>query len=163
MAADAITRLYDVQKNSVTLTCEEGKGGYRPGDITFHAKPGKSIDLAKLRESLSATRLSGDKNLKGTSMQVTYLEITATGQVSAANSQATFKVAGTGQQFNLTEDKSAKGALQRLRDAVAQGRTITSVTGRVQGWNGRFPEVLHAVGNATGTPVLLVTDFQTAK
>lgn len=161
MAADAISRLYDVQKNSVILTCEDGKGGYRPGDITFHAKPGKSVDLAKLRESLSATRLSGDKNLKGTSMQVTYLQITANGEVSAANNAATFKVGGTGQQFALAEEPSAKGALQRLRDAVAQGKKVTNVTGRVQGWNGRFPEVLNALGKANGPPVLQVTDFQT--
>ena len=39
MARDAIARQYDVEKNKVILTCEEGGGSYRPGTIVFHAKP----------------------------------------------------------------------------------------------------------------------------
>src|SRR5438045_1322208 len=48
MARDAISRQYDVQKNSITLTCEGDKGAYRPGVITFFAKNGRSIDLDKI-------------------------------------------------------------------------------------------------------------------
>ena len=59
MACDAIARQYDVDKNSVQLFCEPGKGSYRPGTITFIAKKGHSIDLEKIRESITATRLSG--------------------------------------------------------------------------------------------------------
>ena len=83
MARDAITRQYDVEKNRVTLTCADGKEGYRPGLITFHAKKGKSIDLTKIRESIAATRLSD-----GTAMSVDYLEITALGAVEAGDDSA---------------------------------------------------------------------------
>ena len=48
MARDAIARQYDVDKNSITLTCEPGKSGYRPGLITFLPKKGKSLDLDKI-------------------------------------------------------------------------------------------------------------------
>src|SRR5437016_5436370 len=114
MARDAIARQYDVDKNSVTLTCEPGQGGYRPGTITFHAKKGKSIDLDKIRESITATRLSG-----GTNMGMEYLEITATGVVEANGKELVFKVSGTDQQFVLAEPPSAKGTLERLREALA--------------------------------------------
>ena len=76
MAADAIARQYDVDKNRMTLVCETESGNYRPGTITFFPKPGKSLDLRKMEESLRATRLSG-----GTSMSVTYLDITVLGEV----------------------------------------------------------------------------------
>ena len=76
MARDAIARQYDVKKNSIILTCEEGKGSYRPGLITFEPKKDRSLDLDKILESLTATRLSG-----GTSMGVDYFEITILGAV----------------------------------------------------------------------------------
>jgi hypothetical protein len=138
MASDAIARQYDVNKNSVILTCEPGKQSYRPGTIAFAAKAGKSIDLAKMRESIAATRLSG-----GTNMGMEYLEITATGAVQASD----------------------KGTLERLRDALARGEKLSSVTGRVQGWNGRFPDVLKALEKAPpeSRSVLLVTDFEMHK
>src|SRR5205809_22079 len=137
MARDAITRQYDVDKNRVTLTCAEGKESYRPGLITFHAKQGKSIDLTKIRESITETRLSG-----GTAMGVEYLEITALGAVAAADKELLLTVSGCGQQFTLGEAPTAKGMAQKLRDALGRGEKVTGVTGRVQGWNGRFPEVL---------------------
>src|SRR2546423_13246023 len=98
MARDAISRQYDVDRNQVTLTCEEGKGGYRPGIITFSPKAGKSLDLHKMEESIRATRLSG-----GTSMSVDYLEITITGDVVIDGPTALFKVSGASQQFLLKE------------------------------------------------------------
>jgi hypothetical protein len=158
MAADAISRLYDVRKNLVTLTCEPGKGGYRPGDVTFHAKKGRSLDLAKIHESLTATRLSG-----GTNMGVTYLEITALGALIDAGPKARFQVAGTGPEFVLAAESSNAKVLQKLRDAQARGEKVVSITGRVEGWNGRFPDVLRAIGKASGPPVLSVTAFETAK
>src|SRR5260370_42063827 len=106
MARDAISRQYDVEKNTMTLTCEGDKGSYRPGLITFQAKKGKSIDIDKIRESISATRLGG-----GTNMRVDYLEITATGTVKLDDKGAILAVAGSGQQFALAEDSSAKGKL----------------------------------------------------
>jgi hypothetical protein len=159
MARDAIARQYDVDKNSVNLTCEPGKENYRPGTITFFAKKGKSIDLDKIRESIAATRLSG-----GTQMGMEYLEIIVHGTLEATDKELLLKVSDTKQQFTLAEPPSAKGTLERLRKTVAPGDKVTLV-GRVQGWNGRFPDALQAVAKAQaqGHSVLLVTDFELAK
>jgi hypothetical protein len=166
VARDAIARQYDVDKNSVTIDIEPGKGNYRPGTITFRAKEGKSIDLDRMRASLQATRLSG-----GTGMGVSYLELTVTGQVVAAGQELLLRPAGKGQTFTLAEDPEAKPKpdtktpFRRLREAVEKGDKVTRVTGRVRGWSGTFPIVLRALAaeSAKGTmPVLVVTEFQDA-
>ena len=163
MARDAISRQYDVDKNRVTLTCEEGKGNYRPGIITFYPKAGKTLDLRKMEESIRATRLSG-----GSSMGVDYLEITALGDVTIDGNAATFKVSGSTQQFTLKEASAKDGEktpLGRLREALAGGAKIESVTGRVQGWTGTFPVVLRNFAKmpADATQELTVTDFEMKK
>jgi hypothetical protein len=158
MARDAIARQYDVDKNSITLTSEPGKGGYRPGLITFSAKKRKSLDLDKIRESITATRLSG-----GTRMGMDYLEISVRGELAPRDQHIVLKVSGTPQEFVLREGP-AKAAWQRLRDALARGQKAASVTGRVEGWSGRFPDVLRALAKTQGTPaVLVVTDCDSAK
>src|SRR4051794_23109097 len=122
MARDAIARQYDVDKNRVTLLCETDKGHYRPGTITFFPKKGKSLDLRKMRESLTATRLSG-----GTAMAMNSLEVTATGEVVLDGETALLKVSGTTQQFLLKQAGTRGGAktpLQRLRAAVAAGAKV---------------------------------------
>ena len=156
MAADAIARQYDVDKNSVNLFCEPGKGNYRPGTITFLAKKGSSIDLDKIRESITATRLSG-----GTNMSVDYLEITATGQIQAADKEVLLK-GKAGPVFVLMDGPKTKGFVQKLRDAPEK---VVSVTGHVQGWNGRFPVMLQALAKTSGQERLhlLVTGFETRK
>jgi hypothetical protein len=167
MARDAIARQYDVDKNAVRLDISPVKANYQEGAITFAAKKGKSLDLDKLRESLWATRLSG-----GTRMQMNYLEITVRGDVVPDGDAARLHVAGTGQRFALAEDPSAKPEAggptpyQRLRQALARGEKVVSVTGHVHGWSGYFPDVLKtlAAPSAGQAPAqLLVTDFQTAK
>jgi hypothetical protein len=163
MARDAIARQYDVDKNRVTLTCEAGKGGYRPGTITFFPKHGKSLDLRKMMESITATRLSG-----GTNMSMDYLEITAAGEVVLDATTVLLKVSGTTPEFVLKDAPSkggVKSPLERLRAAVASGAKVVSVTGRVEGWSGRFPVVLSALARRPpgALGVLLVTDFETAK
>ena len=163
MARDAISRQYDVDKNRVTLTCEEGKGNYRPGIITFHPKAGKALDLRKMEESIRATRLSA-----GTSMGVDYLEITAIGDVTIDGKTAMFKVSGTLEQFSLKDAGAKDGAtktLERLREALAAGGKVESVTGRIEGWKGTFPVVLRAMAKmpADATPELTVTDFEMKK
>src|SRR5262245_47510238 len=152
MARDAIARQYDVDKNSVDMTTEKGKGSYLPGTITFQAKKGRSIDLEKVRESIAATRLSG-----GTNMKKDWTGITAKGEV-AGGEELSLKVSGSGEEFVLKEEASAKEVLPRLREALKRGDKVTSVTGRVQGWNGRFPDVLKAVAGQKKM-VLQVTDF----
>src|ERR1017187_5768211 len=124
MARDAIARQYDVDKNSLTMTCE-GKGSYMPGVITFYAKKGKSFDIEKIRESISATRLTG-----GTSMRVDYFELTARGDIQLSETDAFLKVPGIDQRFTLGDDASAKGTLQKLRDALQRGDKVESVTDR---------------------------------
>jgi hypothetical protein len=176
VARDAIARQYDVDKNAVKLEMEAGGGDYRPGVITFVAKKGKSIDLDQIRESIKATRLYGN-----TQMQVTYLEVTALGEVAMVQRDLVLKVTATGQEFALAEGpnaggKSGKSPYQRLREALGRGEKVTSATGRVEGWSGRFPVVLRAL---EGQPTkegsqprqsspgqrarLLVTDFGTGK
>src|SRR6516162_10215346 len=123
MARDAIARQYDVDKNSITLTCEPGKADYRPGLITFYAKKGKSLDLDKIRASIAATRLSG-----GTSMRMDYLEITARGDLVAKGNAEYLMVSGTRQMFWLKEAPGNPQLWQQLRDAVAQGKKVSSVT-----------------------------------
>lgn len=167
MARDAISRQYDVDKNSVILKMEDAAGDYRPGTITFRAKNGKSINLDQIRESIQATRLSG-----GTQMRVTYLEVTARGEVLTTGQETILRVKGSGQEFTLADDphagpKGGKSPLQRLREALGRGEKVTSVTGRVGGWDGRFPDVLRAreaQSNSSGKrQQLLVTDFGTGK
>lgn len=155
MARDAISRQYDVQKNSIILTCEDGKGGYRPGLITFEPKKGRSLDLTKIRESIAATRLSG-----GTAMGVDYFEITVLGAVEIRDKELLLTVTKTGQQFALAEAPSAKGQVQKLRDALGRGDKVTTVIGHVQGWKGTFPPVLKALANESAIQTLLLIEFK---
>jgi hypothetical protein len=160
MARDAIARQYDVEKNSVALLSDaQDKKGYRPGTITFQARKGKSIDLEKLRASIAATRLSG-----GTNMKVDWLEVTARGEVTSSAAGLRLQVSGTGHEFVLAEDPDAKEVLPRLREALKRGTRVTSITGRVGGWSGRFPDVLRALApGAQGQGVLRVREFEVQK
>ncbi len=174
---DTIARQSDVDKSSMKYEVEPGSGKYRNGTITFYPQKGKSLDLAKIHASLQTTRLAGK-----TRSAVNYLEITAKGEVTVVEKDTLLKVAGTTQQFALGDDpkakpkEEAKTPFQRLCEALAKGETVTSVTGRVIGWSGPWPEVLRALAGepakdseksdkpAAKKPLLLiVTDFQTAK
>src|SRR5262249_40425719 len=147
---DTIARQSDVDKSSITYDVEPGTGKYRNGTITFAAKKGKSIDLEKLRESIQATRLGGNTN-----SAVNYLEITAEGEVVVGDKETLLKVSGADPQILLGDDPKAKPkegektAYQRLTDALAAGKKIASVTGRVQGWSGRWPVVLRQLAGET--------------
>jgi hypothetical protein len=96
--------------------------------------------------------------------------------VVAADKELRLNVAGTKQHFPLGEDPKAKPkegektALARLREAVAKGEKVTSVTGRVQGWSGVFPAVLKELAEQEAKEpglrkpaVLFVTDFEVAR
>jgi hypothetical protein len=161
MARDAIARQYDVDADSTKLTSFEGQtGSYQLGTIEFFAKKGKSIDLDKLDESIAATRLSGRTN-----MSIDYLEIKAKGEVVERGKELVLKVSGTGQELVLSEEPTAKGGLERLREAVARGDKVSTVTGRVPGWTGRFPDVLPAWAKAPDSQKrkLAVLDFEVEK
>jgi hypothetical protein len=170
VARDATARQSDVDDKSVKLVAE-GESRYSPGKITFSAKKGKSIDLDKLRADLQETRLG-----KRTSSRVTYLEITATGKVVEDGKELRLHVGGTKQQFLLGEDpkdkpkEGEKTPLARLRESVAKGKKVISVTGRVQGWSGVWPAVLKELAaeqekepSKRKPSVLHVTDFEVAK
>ena len=160
MARDAIARQYDVDADSMILVPIGLKRSYQLGTIEFFAKKGKSIDLDKLDESIAATRLSGNTN-----MSIDYLEITAKGKVIERDKELVLKVSGTGQEFVLSEEPTATDGLQRLREAVARGNKVSTVTGRVPGWSGRFPVLLRAWAKAPDTQKrkLAVVDFEVEK
>jgi hypothetical protein len=150
------------------MTDDRGKGDYRPGRIIFQAREGKSIDVDKIRESLKATRLSGN-----TGMGVTSLLLTVKGQVVVSDKEVLLKVKGTAQQFVLGEYSGAKAtdgkkvAFQRFRESLGkrEGQLVT-VTGYVNGWTGRFPDVLKARtadAEAGKLPLLQVTEFELVK
>jgi len=161
MACDAISRQYDVDADSTKLTRPKDQtGGYQLGTIEFAAKKGKSLDLDKIAESIAATRLSG-----GTNMRMDYLEITAKGAVIEQGKELVLKMSGTGQEWVLIEEPTAKGGLDRLREAVVRGDKVSTVTCRVPGWNGRFPVVLAAWAKAPDAQrrKLAVVDFKVEK
>jgi len=160
MARDAIARQYDVDADSIILQPLEPKVSYQRGTIEFAPKKGRSIDLDKICESITATRLSG-----GTKMSIDFLEITAKGKVLERDKELVLKVSGTGQELLLSEEPTAKDGLQRLREAVARGDKVSTVTGRVPGWSGRFPVVLAAWAKAPDAQKrkLTVVDFTVEK
>src|SRR5262249_17801245 len=161
MGRDPIAPQYDGDADSIKLNRFVGQtGGYQLGTNEFFPKKSKAIDLAKLDQSIAATRPSGH-----TKNSTTYLEITAKGAGIERDKGLVLKVCGTGQELVLSEGPSAKGVLQRLREAVARGDKLSTVTGRVPGWNGRFPDVLAAWATAPDAQKrkLAVVDFKVGK
>ncbi len=151
MARDATARLYDVDANLVVMDKQAGT-------IAFRARKGRRVDLDKLHESVWATRL-GD----GTGMELKWLEVTAQGEVVAADKEIRLKVAGSEQYFLLGDGEKEGEAVpfRRLKEALARGEKIVSVTGRVDGWNGNWTQFLRKL---PGKPRrIVVKDFQTAK
>jgi hypothetical protein len=122
------------------------------------------LDLEKIHASLKETRLSG-KPPGRTGARILYLELTVTGQVVKEDKELLYKVDGTKQVFRLGEEPSTEAPppggtdFQRLQQAVAKGRKVVRVVGRVKGWSGHFPAVLRelpgdfAAGEAGKPPV----------
>ena len=142
-----------MDEDSVKLTCESEEGKYRPGTISFEAKQGKSINIGEIQKAIAATRLSGNTN-----MRVNYLEIVVRGDLAFRNQEASLRVKGADQVFELEADDRILE--KELRDAAARSASSVTVVGRVDGWNGRFPVVLRTVKKRYGTehkiPMLLV-------
>lgn len=151
MARDAAARQYDVDADGVKLDVTKG-------EITFRAKKGRLVDLDKLHESIWATRLSG-----GTGMALNWIDVTAIGVVSIDSDRMVLKVTGVEEQFILREGSKSGGktAFLRLREAVEKGEKPTSVSGRLEEWQGHFPPFLK---EAPKKPrVILVKDFELTK
>lgn len=161
MARGAIARLYDVDDDAVGFNRFNIKKKYDHAAVTFRAKKGKLVDLRKMRESLWATRLSG-----GTSSGVICLKVNAVGTVVLRDGETVLQIEGADRQFILVNDVAAKpddaepGVLESLRQAVAGGESKLSVTGYMDGWVGRWPNVLKQP--MVEPPRMMVIDFQAA-
>jgi hypothetical protein len=139
MAREAIRRLYDVDPNSLVLKKLRQTNKYDVGTVTFRAKPGKLIDLDRLHESVWASRLSG-----GTSSGLVSLEVTAIGDVELGEKDAVLKVTGADAEFVLAKhpDQEHQAAYAQLTTALEHGEKSLIVSGKIDGWSGRWPSVL---------------------
>jgi hypothetical protein len=155
VARDATARLYDVDADLVVLD-------KKAGTIVFRAKQGRLVDLDKLHESIWATRLGTN-----TGMQLYSLDVTAEGAVFARDKEILLKVAGSDQHFLLGYDSNTQlkegeqARMQRLKEALARGEKVVSVTGRVDGWTGNFTKFLKTLPDKPRR--IIVKEFRTAK
>jgi hypothetical protein len=138
----ALARQFDVKPGSIKVDMKDG------GQVVFAARPGRSLDLAKIYACLKETRLSGKPPGRITRSRIHYLELTVMGRVVAKGKELLLEVNGTKQVFRLGDDPGPRDIppavtpFQRLQKAVAKGQKVIGVTGRVQGWSGHFPAVL---------------------
>lgn len=143
MARGATARLYDVDHDRLKFVKKRLTKKYDQGTIEFRARSGSLVDLMKLHESLWATRLSG-----GTRSGVISLEVTAVGVVTREGDRLVLQIEGSEHGFVLVDDVKAKpaearpSALDALEQAIARGQTAQRVSGYVEGWSGRWPDVL---------------------
>jgi hypothetical protein len=125
-----------VDEDTVVFKKLEQSKKYDQGTITFRARKGKLIDLDKLYESIRASRLSD-----GTRSGLVSLEVTAIGAVVASQDQLILKVAGTGAHFVLAKDPENEGH-DVFAELKAAATHVVRVTGRLDGWAGRWPTML---------------------
>ena len=158
MVREAATRLYDVDRNSVVNKRLTQSGSYDTGTVTIRPKPGKLIDLDQLHESIWATRLSG-----GTKSGLVSLDVTAVGEAVVTEKETILKVAESDAHFALGKhpDEKHQAAFDELRSALDRGEKVTSVSGRIEGWAGRWPDVLRKLPPKPRR--ILVSEFETAK
>jgi hypothetical protein len=136
-------------------------GGWGESHLTFRPKPGKSLDPGAIRAALKPTRLG-----KNAGSVLSYFRLTAVGPVTGEK-ELRLRVRGTNLEFVLAEtpeakpDKGGRTLLQHLRSELAKGRGDMEVTGYLDGWKGRFPEVLKT--EVPTVPVLQVINFRTHK
>jgi len=129
--------------------------------LTFRPKPGKSLDPSAIHAALKPTRLG-----KNAGSVLSYFRLTAVGSITGEK-ELRLKVRGTDLEFVLTETQEAKPdqggrtLLQHLRGELAKGHGDMEVTGYLDGWKGRFPEVLKK--EVHKVPVLQVIEFRARK
>jgi hypothetical protein len=158
MVREAATRLYDVDRSAVIVKRLTQTGDYDTGTIVIRPKPGKLIDLDQLHESIWATRLSG-----GTKSGLVSLDVTAVGEATLLDHETVFKVAESEAYFSLRKspDEKHQGTFDELRSAIERGERVVGVSGRLEGWAGRWPDVLRRQPSKPRR--ILVTEFETAK
>src|SRR6516165_9478831 len=129
--------------------------------LTFRPKPGKYLDPSAIHAALKPTRLG-----KNAGSVLSYFRLTAVGSITGEK-ELRLKVRGTDLEFVLTETQEAKPdqggrtLLQHLRGELAKGHGDMEVTGYLDGWKGRFPEVLK--NEVPKVPVLQVIEFRARK
>ena len=158
MACDATARLYDVDEDTVKFKKLQKTEKYDQGTITFRARKGQLIDLDKLHESIRATRLSG-----GTSSGLVHLDVTAIGQIITPDGQTRLKVSGSDAEFVLLEqaETDSAAAFGPLLDATGKVKHQVRVTGRIDNYQGRWPNVLRQP--PTKPRRILVTSLEMVK
>jgi hypothetical protein len=144
----------NVDKGSIKIDREKST-------LTFRPKPGQSLDPRAIRAALKLTRLG-----KNAGSVLSYFRLTAGGPISGEK-ELRLRVRGTDLEFVLAEtpeakpDKGGRTLLQHLRSEVARSHGDMEVTGYLDGWKGRFPEVLKK--EVPKVPVLQVIDFRIRK
>jgi hypothetical protein len=147
VARDATARQYDVDADRVKLDIDKG-------EITFHAKKGRLVDLDKLHESIWATRLG-----VGTGMSMNWIDVNATGELVAEKDRIVLKVKGSDQLFVLKE--SDKKVFAKLREAAEGKQKSVTVSGRVEDWKGHFPPFLKTLPKKPRA--IVVKEFELVK
>ena len=155
MAREAIARLYDVDKNSLTYTKPEKGGKYRHGTIDFRAKESKLVALDKIFESVWATRLS-----RGTGSALVHLDVTVRGSVSVENGQTIVTVPDTQEVFVLVKQNSSAETWDEFSASLSRGERFVTVTGRLDGWKGGWTGFLNKPRPKSNR--ILLTDFTTS-
>ena len=95
------------------------------------------------------------------------MDVTAVGQVVAEGEDTILRVTGSKEHFVLADDPKAKPkdgrktVYQKMLAATASGRTVRSVTGRLDGWTGLWPKVLRK--RPPKPRRILVTGFTTGR
>ena len=144
----------NVDKGSIKIDREKST-------LTFRPKPGKSLDPSAIHAALKPTRLG-----KNAGSVLSYFRLTAVGPITGEQ-ELRLRVRGTNLEFVLVDipearpDKGGRTLLQHLRRELAKGDGDMEVTGYLDGWKGRFPEVLK--NEVPRIPVLQVIDFRTHK
>ncbi len=152
MVVDATARLYDVDEDLVVFKKLQQTERYDQGTITFRARKGKLIDLAKLHESIWATRLSG-----GTRSGLVSLNVTAVGEVVETENGIVLRVADSSEEFLLGKHTDEKHAASFGQLAAAGAKQAVQVTGLIDNYRGRWPGLLKT--QPTQPRRILVTSF----
>ena len=144
----------NVDKGSIKIDRERST-------LTFRPNPGKSLDPSAIHAALKPTRLG-----KSAGSVLSYFRLTAVGPITGEK-ELRLKVRGTDLEFVLAEtpeakpDKEGRTLLQHLRSELAKSPGDVQVTGYLDGWKGRCPEVLKK--EVPKVPVLQVIDFRIRK
>ena len=144
----------NVDKGSIKIDREKST-------LTFRPNPGKSLDPSAIHAALKPTRLG-----KSAGSVLSYFRLTAVGPI-IGEKELRLKVRGTDLEFVLAEtpeakpDKEGRTLLQHLRSELAKSPGDVQVTGYLDGWKGRFPEMLKK--EVPKVPVLQVIDFRIRK